>query len=116
MSASFLKIASFLQKLCAICFLSNFPVLSSFFKLIFSGLQKHCTNKGFQHCLAFLLFKEKKKVLSKNVRFVTVNCFSEIGLLNPVFIVFLGCALFGPSWQKRLFGPKKETLQSLTDN
>ena len=37
-------------------------------------------------------------------RFVTVICFSKIGLLNPhIFIVFWGCALFGPSCQKRQF-------------
>ena len=46
--------------------------------------------------------------LSNNGRFVTVNCFSEIGLLKPhLFIVFVGCALFGPSCQKGTFWTPK---------
>ena len=39
--------------------------------------------------------------LSKNGRFVTHICFSKKRAWNPNFIVFFGCALFGPRCQKR---------------
>ena len=43
--------------------------------------------------------------LSKNVRFVTHNCFfPKMPCWNPYFIVFWGCALSGPSCQKGIFG------------
>ena len=39
---------------------------------------------------------------SKNGRFVTHMLFSKKGVAEtPIFIVFLGCAFFGPSCQKR---------------
>ena len=40
---------------------------------------------------------------SKNGRFVTHICFSKKSLLKPYFIVFFGCAFFGPRCQKRKF-------------
>ena len=47
--------------------------------------------------------------LSKNGHFVTVNCFCFFGLLKPlIYIVFLGCAPFGPSCQKRHFLDQKK--------
>ena len=40
--------------------------------------------------------------LSKNGRFVTQNCFPQNWFAEtPIFIVFFGCALSGPSCQKR---------------
>ena len=55
---------------------------------------------------------------SKNGRFVTHICFSKKkGPETPIFIVFFGCALFGPSCQKREIldtHPKKKKI--FTDN
>ena len=50
---------------------------------------------------------------SKNGRFVTHICFSKKLAETPIFIVFFGCALFGPRCQKKgNFGhpPKKEKI------
>ena len=55
---------------------------------------------------------------SKNGRFVTHICFpKKKAPETPIFIVFLGCALFGPSCQKREIvdtHPKKKKI--FTDN
>ena len=51
--------------------------------------------------------------LSKNGLFVTHNCFSKNALLKPQFYSVLGCALSGPSCQRREFldtPPKNENF------
>ena len=78
-----------------------------------------------------LLFTEKKKVLekmitgisgfgfflSKNGRFVTRISLSKNALLKPhISIVFWGCALFGPSCQKRETLDTHPRKKTLTDN
>ena len=98
-----------------------------FWKFCFFGLLKHYKNRGFSNFLCFLFLKEKKTgkktfyefwlFWSKNGRFVTHICFQKKGPETPIFIVFLGCALFGPSCQKREIldtHPKKKKI--VTDN
>ena len=79
-----------------------------------------------------MLLKEKKRAkendnwnfwiwlfLPKNGRFVKRNSFSKNALLKPLFfIVFFGCALSGPSCQKREFldTPQKMKVCLITES
>ena len=134
LSANILKIA-FFKKCVRKCFWSNFPVRKCFFFKfpcfdllnLFLGLLKNYII-GFLQCLCFCCSRRRKNAkendnwnfrfgfLSKNGRFVTGNCFSEIGLLKHLFYSVFGCALFGPSCQKRAYWTKKETQNNLIDN
>ena len=86
---------------------------------------------GFQPFLVFFVVereenRQKKMIIgisgfwffwSKNGRFVTHMFFQKKVCWNPIFIVFLGRALLGPSCQKREIldtHPKKK--KNLTDN
>ena len=101
-------------------------------KILFFGLLKHYKNRGFSNFLCFLLLKEKKtgkKMItgiyefgffwSKSGRFVTHICFPTKKGLKPLFfIVLLGCALFGPSCQKREIldtPPKRRKFSLITE-
>ena len=53
--------------------------------------------------------------LSKNGRFVTNNCFSESGVLKPLFLLCFGVRVSGPSCQKREILDSHHK-KSLTDN
>ena len=82
--------------------------------LLFLGLLKHYKNRGFSNFLCFLLLKEKKQAKKMitgiyEFRFFLVQkwpfrdayVFSQKIAETPIFVVFLGCALFGRSCQKR---------------
>ena len=113
-SGNFLKIA-FFKKGCKIVFL-EFLCCKFFFLFILSffGLLKHYKTRGFSN-LGFCCCKRRKKqkkmitgisecglFWSNNGRFVTHICFfKKCFAETPIFIVFFGCALFGPSCQKR---------------
>ena len=96
-----------------------------FWKFSFLGLLKDYKNReGFQLICVFCVVEReenRQKMItgiyefwffgSKNGRFVTHICFSKKGPETPIFIVFFGRALFGPSCQKKgNFGhpPKQE--------
>ena len=109
---------------------SNFSVLSSFFwKFSFLGLLKHYKNRVSADFCVFCCWQRRKEpqkmitgisgfvFLSKNGRFVTHNCFSKMWCAEtPIFIVFWGCALSGPSCQKREFLDTPPKKKILTDN
>ena len=107
---SFLKIAFFKE---GVQFFSIFSVLSYVFEnSLFLGLLKHIKNKGFSIWGFFVVERRKQEKMiteiyefwffwSKNGRFVTHNCFSKKRPETPNFIVFFGCAFFGPRCQKR---------------
>ena len=129
----FSKNSLFQKQRCKNWVFQFFSVLSlNFENSLFLGLLKHYKNRGFSKILCFVLLKEKKtgkkKMItgiyefgffwSKNGRFVTHICFSKKKAPEtPIFIVFFGCALFGPSCQKREIldtRPKKKKI--FTDN
>ena len=100
--------------------LFSFPCFKfDFWKMFLFLFCQSTIKQGFQKCFVFLLFKEKKRVKtkwyleflvwifwSKSGRFVTVNCFGFLGLLQPLF---LWC--FGPSCQKCFLDKTKKTLK-----
>ena len=53
---------------------------------------------------------------SKNGCFVTHIFFKKEKAETPIFIVFGGCALFGPSCQKRKIWTPNQKKKILTDN
>ena len=56
-------------------------------------------------------------LLSKNGRFVMVNCFSKICLLKPLFYSVLGlCAFWAKVVKRGNSGPPKIKTENLTDN
>ena len=118
LSANFLKIA-FLKKGC-----HSFLLCCKFCNFLF-GLLKHYKIGVSAKCWFFVVAREEAKkitgiselvFLSKTGRFVTHICFSKNALLNPLFIVFFGCALFGPSCQKREILDTHQKKKNLTDN
>ena len=132
--ANFLKIASFKKRVQKF-FFSNFCVLSlNFENSLFLGLLKHYKNRGFSQFLWFLLLKKKKKAknndnwnfwfgffLVQKWPFRDAHLFFKKNLLKPlpppIFIVFFGCALFGPSCQKReILDTHQNKRKNLTDN
>ena len=130
-SGNFLKIAFFKKRVQKLGF-PIFSVLSlNFENSPFLGLLKHYKNRGFSKIVCFVLLKEKKTGKKKLITgiyefgiFWSKNGFRDAHLLfkkkgpeTPIFIVFFGCALFGPSCQKREIldtHPKKKKI--FTDN
>ena len=115
LSGNFLEIAFFRKRVQKLGF-SIFSVLSlNFVNSLFLGLLKHYKNRGLSNFLSFLLLIEKKVgkkndnwnfwiwvFCSKKGRFVTHILFSKKEKAETtILIVFLGCALFGPSCQKK---------------
>ena len=106
----------------------NFCVLSlNFENSLFEGLLKHYKNRGFSKLLCLLLLLKEKKT-GKKTLITGISGFWFFGpkwpfrdayvvfkksVETPIFIVFWGCALFGPSCQKGNFGhppPKRKVL------
>ena len=129
-SGNFLKIAFFKKRVQKLGF-PIFSVLSlNFENSLFLGLLKHYKNGGFQQIFVFCVVEREENKQKKdnwnlwiwdfwvqNGRFVTHICFSKKRPWNPYFIVFFGCALFGPGCQKREIldtHPKKKKI--FTDN
>ena len=91
---------------------SNFCVLSLNHEKYFLGLLKHHRIRGFNQCLWFFVVEKEEKgkkndnlnfwfgvVLVQKWPFRDAYLFFKKALLKPIFfIVFFGCALFGPSW------------------
>ena len=97
-------------------------------KNLLSGFVKTLLKLGFSH-FCFVLQREEKDTrmitgiislgfsLSQNGCFVTMNWFVFWFAETPNFTVFSGCALFGPSCQKKVnFLANTQATDILTDN
>ena len=104
---------SFFQKRAQNSVFSIFRVLNYFFEnSLFLGLLKHYKYRGFSNFWVLLLLKEKKigkKMITEIYEFWffwskmavswRTTAFQTKRAWSPIFIVFFGCALFGPRCQ-----------------
>ena len=124
LSGNFLNIAFFKKRVQKLVFFFFFLCFKfEILKFSFLGLLKHYKIWGFSKFRNFFVEREEsrqkmiigisgfgffgpKMAISWRISFIQKKEKAE----TPIFIVFWGCALFGPSCQKRKFGhpPKKE--------
>ena len=120
LSGNFLKIAFFKKRVQKLGF-SIFCFKFKFWKFSFLGLLKHYKNRGFSNFCVFCCWKRRKRQKNDNWNFWIwffgpkmavswrIMFFSKKVCWNPYFYSVLGCALFGPSCQKReIWTPTKK--------
>ena len=111
LSANFLKITFFFfQKKGAIVYL-NFCVVSYFVFCLLKHYKNWCFNKFWVFCCCKR--RNKQKMITGISEFEFFFAVSWRTSETPILVVFFGCALLGPSWQKREI---LDTHKKLTDN